>query len=116
MGKIIISKRTVKDPITLIGEMSGVCYAAPTDDKKKNYKRGIHNLESGHGRTWEFPDVYLTLDGYSARVMREWYTHIGGAPTRVQASTRYIDYAKKCFSYIIPRSIKRNPEAKRICE
>ena len=40
MGKIIISERTVKDPITLIGEMAGVCYGAPTHDPEKNYKRG----------------------------------------------------------------------------
>lgn len=114
MGKIIISERTVKDPITLIGEMSGVCYGAPTNDKEKNFKRGIHNLKSGHGRTWEFPDVYLTLDGYSARVMREWYTHIGGSPTRVQASTRYIDYAEKGFQYITPKSIEKNQNAKQV--
>lgn len=112
MGKIIISERTVKDPITLIGEMAGVCYAAPTDKLEKNYKRGLHNLESGHGRTWEFPDVYLTLEGYSARVIREWYTHIGGAPTRLQASTRYINYAKGSFKYITPHSINKNEKAK----
>ena len=114
MGKIIISERTPKDPITLIGEMAGVCYGAPTDNQIKNYKRGLHNLESGHGRTWEFPDVYLTLDGYSARVMREWYTHIGGAPTRLQASTRYINYADKGFEYITPSSISRNIEAEKV--
>lgn len=111
MGQIIINERTTKDPITLIGEMSGVCYNAPIDNKEKNYKRGIHNLKSGHGRTWEFPDVYLTLDGYSARVIREWYTHIGGMPTRVQASTRYIDYAKDNFKYITPHSIKKEKGA-----
>lgn len=112
MGKIIISERTVKDPITLIGEMAGVCYGSDVTDKEKNYKRGLHNLTSGHGRTWEFPDVYLTLDGYSARVIREWYTHIGGAPTRLQASTRYIDYAKGGFKYITPHSIAKNENAK----
>ena len=111
MGKIIISERTAKDPITLIGEMAGICYGSPTHDKEKNYKRGLHNLASGHGRTWEFPDVYLTLDGYSARVMREWYTHIGGAPTRLQASTRYIDYSKKGFDYITPPTVRKNFEA-----
>ena len=111
MGKIIISERTVKDPITLIGEMAGICYGSPVNDKEKNYKRGLHNLASGHGRTWEFPDVYLTLDGYSARVMREWYTHIGGAPTRLQASTRYIDYSKKGFDYITPLTVRKNFEA-----
>ena len=112
MGKIIISERTVKDPITLIGEMAGVCYGSDVTDKEKNYKRGLHNLTSGHGRTWEFPDVYITLEGYSARVIREWYTHIGGAPTRLQASTRYIDYAKGGFKYITPHSIAKNENAK----
>lgn len=112
MGKIIISERTVKDPITLIGEMAGVCYRSDVTDKEKNYKRGLHNLTSGHGRTWEFPDVYITLEGYSARVIREWYTHIGGAPTRLQASTRYIDYAKGGFKYITPHSIAKNENAK----
>ena len=63
MGTVFIQPETTKNPITLIGEMAGVCYGAPVDDKEKNYKRGIHNLKSGHGRTWEFPDVYLTLDG-----------------------------------------------------
>lgn len=116
MGKVIISERTVKDPITLIGEMSGVCYDSDTKDKGKNYKRGIHNLESGHGRTWEFPDVYLTLEGYSARVIREWYTHIGGAPTRVQASTRYIDYANKGFEYITPKSIAKDSYTNKLWE
>lgn len=42
----------------------------------------------------------MILDGYSARVMREYYTHIGGAPTRLQASTRYITYDN--FAYITP--------------
>lgn len=114
MGEIIISERTTKDPITLIGEMSGVCYNSDITNQSKNYKRGIHNLESGHGRTWEFPDVYMIIDGYSARVIREWYTHIGGAPTRVQASTRYINYSKKGFEYITPHSIEKNAAAKEI--
>ena len=114
MGKITINTRTPKDPITLIGEMAGVCYGSPVNDPVKNYKRGLHNLKSGHGRTWDFPDVYLTIDEYSARVIREWYTHIGGAPTRLQASTRYIDYAKGGFKYITPHSIKKNQEAQDI--
>jgi thymidylate synthase (FAD) len=112
MGKVIIQDRTVKDPITLIGEEAGICWGADTSDPTKNYKRGIGCLNSEHGRTWEFPDVYMILDGYSSRVIREWYTHIGGAPTRLQASTRYIDYTKDGgFNYIIPNSIKSNPEA-----
>ena len=57
----------------------------------------------------EFPQIFLTIDGYSARVIRELYTHIGGAPTRLQASTRYINYGD--FEYIIPPSIQSNPFA-----
>lgn len=72
MGKVIILDETSKNPITLIGQMSGVCYGANTEDNKRNYKRGIENLVSGHGRTFEFPQVYIVLDGYSARVIREW--------------------------------------------
>lgn len=110
MGTITILSETTKRPITMIGQMAGVCWGADTSDDAKNYKRGWDCITSGHGRTLEYPDIYMILDGYSARVMREWYTHIGGAPTRLQASTRYIDYRK--FDYIIPPSIERDTEAK----
>ena len=59
-------------------------------------------------RTAEYPQVYIVLDGYSARVIRELYTHIAGGPTRLQASTRYIDY--KDFDYIIPPKIDGDAE------
>lgn len=103
MGTVTILPYTTKDPISLIGEMAGVCWGADTSDPAKNYKRGWDCIESGHGRTMEFPDVYMMLDGYSARVIREWYTHIGGMPTRLQASTRYIDYGE--FGYVVPESV-----------
>jgi thymidylate synthase (FAD) len=103
MGQVIILPETTKQPITTIGKMAGVCWGADTSDPAKNYKRGWDCIESGHGRTFEFPDVYMVLDGYSARVIREWYTHIGGMPTRLQASTRYIDYSK--FEYVLPESV-----------
>lgn len=111
MGQVIIQEKyTVKKPITMIGEEAGICWGADTSDDTKNYKRGIDCLESGHGRTFEFPDVYMILDGYSARVIREWYTHIGGAPTRLQASTRYIDY-EHGFDYFAPPSVQNNQQA-----
>lgn len=103
IGSVTIQEYTTKQPITMIGREAGVCWGADTSDNRKNYKRGISCLESEHGRTFEFPDVYMILDGYSARTIREWYTHIGGAPTRLQSSTRYIDYKK--FNYITPPSI-----------
>ena len=110
MGQIIILPETTEKPISLVGERAGVCWGADTTDAAANYKRGWDCITSGHGRTLEFVEVSMILDGYSARVMREWYTHIGGAPTRLQASTRYIDYRK--FDYIIPPSIEGDTEAK----
>lgn len=114
MGKVFIQEETTKNPISLIGKQAGVCWGADTLDSAKNYKRGLDCLQSGHGRTWEFPDVYMILDGYSARVIREWYTHIGGAPTRLQASTRYINYAD--FEYVIPPSIQKEGMVQNIYE
>ena len=103
MGKVIIDMETTTIPISLIGEMAGLCWGADITDKEKNYKRGVDCIQSGHGRTLEYPNIIMTLDGYSARVIREFYTHIGGAPTRLQASTRYIDY--KNFKYVTPPKI-----------
>lgn len=110
MGHVIIQEFTTKNPISMIGMEAGICWGADTTNQEKNYKRGLDCLENEHGRTFEFPDVYMILDGYSVRVIREWYTHIGGAPTRLQASTRYIDY-QKGFSYVTPLSIQNNAEA-----
>ncbi len=113
MGTIIIQNETTKDPISLIGREAGVCWGGDTQDPEKNRKRGLGCLESGHGRTWEYPQVYMVVDGYSARVIRELYTHIGGSPTRLQASTRYVNY-QKGFAYVTPPKIAKNEEANAI--
>ena len=110
MGKIIIQDETTLKPISLIGKEAGVCWGADITNEERNYKRGMDCLVSGHGRTFEFPEVYMILDGYSARVIREWYTHIGGGPTRLQASTRYIDY-ESGFAFVTPPSVAKNSEA-----
>lgn len=102
MGVIVMTD-TTDIPITQIGEYAGECWGADTKDHEKNYKRGLDCIKCNHGRTLEFPQVYLKISGYSARVIRELYTHIGGAPTRLQASTRYIDYGN--FEYITPPSL-----------
>lgn len=113
MGTVTIQEYTTKNPITMIGAEAGVCWGADTSKPRRNYRRGLDCLQNGHGRTFEYPDVYMVLDGYSARVIREWYTHIGGLPTRLQASTRYIDY-EHGFDYVTPPSILQNAEASRI--
>lgn len=112
MGKVIIESETTVKPISLIGKAAGICYGSDISDESKNFKRGLHNISSGHGRTMEYPQIYVTLSGYSARVIRELYTHIGGAPTRLQASTRYIDYCKGGFDFITPPAIEKDPFAK----
>ena len=113
MGTITILPETTINPITLIGERAGVCWGVDTRDKEKNYKRGMDCILSGHGRTFEYVNIEMIIDGYSARCIREWYTHIGGAPTRLQASTRYIDYTKNDgFDYIVPPSIEKDEKAK----
>lgn len=109
MGAVTILSSTTQNPITTIGERAGVCWGSDTSNQSKNYKRGLDCINSGHGRALEFVNVEMILDGYSARVIREWYTHIGGSPTRLQASTRYIDYGE--FDYVIPHSIKNNKDA-----
>ena len=109
MGTVQILDTTTRNPISLIGERAGVCWGADITEAAKNYKRGWDCITSGHVRTLEFVNVEMVLDGYSARVIREWYTHIGGAPTRLQASTRYINYEE--FGYIMPQSIAANEVA-----
>ena len=110
MGKVTILPETTRNPISLIGRRAGICWGADITDEQKNYKRGLECLSNNHGRTLEFVNVEAVLDGWSARVIREWYTHIGGSPTRLQASTRYINYSNG-FDYVIPSKIQNNAMA-----
>ena len=109
MGKVTIQSLTSANPISIMGMEAGICWGGDVEDANKNFKRGLDCLQSGHMRTAEYPQVYMVLDGYSARVIREFYTHIGGGPTRLQASTRYIDY--KNFKCVVPPKILKNPTA-----
>ena len=110
---IEILKYTTEHPISMIGEMAGICWGADTSNLEKNLKRGFDCLDNEHGRTFEFPDVYTKIDERSARVIREWYTHIGGAPTRLQESTRYVKFSNG-FDYVTPKTILKNERAKHI--
>ena len=90
MGRVLVRDYTTKTPLQMIGESAGFCWGSDISDANKNMKRAIDCIASGHGRTMEFPDIHLILDGYSARVIREFYTHVIGT-TRLQSSTRYVD-------------------------
>lgn len=113
MGKVTILEETIKNPIRFMGKRAGRCWGADITDNEKNYKRGLTCIKSGHGRVMEYAVVHMDIEGYSARVIREFYTHIGGGPTRLQSSTRYIDYAKG-FDFVMPHSVAKNPEAAEI--
>ena len=109
MRTVTILPETTKNPITLMGSRAGICWNANVSDNEKNYKRGLDCIKSGHGRVMEYVNVEMIIDGYSAKTIREFYTHIGGSPSRLQASTRYINYSKgDGFSYITPLSIKND--------
>ncbi len=104
MGKITILPETTIDPISLMGRRAGICLGKDITDSKKNYKRGLDCIKSNHGRVFEFVNIEAIIEDYSARVIREWYTHIGGSPTRLQSSTRYVNYDN--FEYIIPKTVQ----------
>ena len=95
------------------GFNAGVCWNAPLDDKEKNIKRAISCIKAGHGRVMEYVDVELVISDVSARCLRELYTHIGGAPTRLQASTRYIS-EQSGFDFYTPPKIDNNIAAKQM--
>lgn len=99
-----------KSPISLIGKNAAVCYGKPIEDgySESDYKRGLACIESGHGRALEYAAVDVEVSGYSARCIREVYTHIIGT-TRLQESTRYIDMSD--FGYFTPKSIQNRAEA-----
>jgi thymidylate synthase (FAD) len=95
-----------------MGEMAGECWGSDTSDDAKNERRGKQCVADVHGRIGELADIYMKLEGYSARVMREWYTHIGVSPTRLQASTRYINYDN--LAVIEPPKIKCDAVASKV--
>ncbi len=103
----IIEKRTEKDPLAHIGENAGVCWNSDISDVEKNIKRGKSCIQSGHLRTAEYPTVEMIIEGYSARCIRELYTHIIGV-TRLQDSTRYINFED--FAYYNPGSTEEQKE------
>lgn len=88
-------------PLSVMGGIAGECYGQDNPNRFKNIAKRC--LEEGHGRVSEFADVTIKISGYSAKVIRELYTHIIGT-SRLSSSTRYIDYSKS-FNYITPKTI-----------
>ena len=105
--KIEILEETTKFPLQVMGKRAGVCWGAPLNDKDKNIKRAISCIKAGHGRVLEYVDIELVIDEVSARCLRELYTHIGGSPTRLQSSTRYVS-EQDGFGYYTPSKIEND--------
>lgn len=98
----IIENRTEKDPLTHIGENAGICWGSDVSNKDTNTIRGHNCMKSGHMRCAEYPTIEMIIDGYSARCLREVYTHIIGV-TRLQESTRYVNCSD--FKYYTVKNI-----------
>lgn len=96
-----------KKPLSKIGNCSKECYNTQLKDDDHARRIGVHCLSSGHLRNMELAKLTIKITA-SARVIREVYTHIAGAPTRLQASTRYITYEN--FNYYIPNGLNKDQE------
>ena len=107
MVSVTVLSETTKFPLEVIGERCGICWNASINDSDKNIKRAKNCIISGHYRVLEFVNIELLIKGCSARVIREWYTHIGSLPTRLQESTRYVNCEN--FKFVIPTNVKNNP-------
>ena len=82
---------TTKYPLSKMGKKAGICWGADVSNLEKNIKRGIDCLSSGHGRLLEWVNIEMDISEVSARCMREYTRHIGGASSFLQESTRYVD-------------------------
>lgn len=103
--KIRLLNGTTELPLQTIGERAGICWNAPTNSEEANKKRAIGCIKSGHGRVMEYVEIEVVLEGASARMMREIYTHIAGT-SRLQSSTRYVDETN--FDFFVPPKIDNN--------
>lgn len=91
------------NPLTSMGEVASICW-----DSTPRKEIGIDCIESGHGRVLEYVDVILSIENYSARMIRELYTTMAGV-SKLQSSTRYINYDN--FNYYTPPKIESEKEA-----
>ena len=103
-----ILDKTIVNPISFTGECAGIAYDSYTADPQKNSKRGKQCIKDGHFRMLEFCDVYMRIDGYSCRVIREFARHVGDGLTMIQSSNRYCN--ENNFEYYTPPQIANNPK------
>lgn len=108
---ILIKVKLLKydeDVLKQIGMMAGICYGTTNEKAFKRIAKRC--LAENHGRVTEFTDIYMEISGISAKVAREFYTHVIGT-SRMQESTRYIDYSKGDLAVVKPKSVMANEDA-----
>lgn len=99
-------KHATKNPLTYMGSVAAECYN--TTDPKRFKGIGRNCLNERHSRVLEFPDILIIITGMSAKATRDLYTH--QHTSKLQASTRYIDYSQM-YDEIIPPSVLSNEDA-----
>lgn len=92
-----------KKPLTNMGIAAATCW-----NSNPSPRIGVSCIESGHHRVLEYADVTVEISGYSARAIRQLYTHRVGI-TLLQSSTRYVD--ESGFEYFTPPKIEENDKA-----
>jgi thymidylate synthase (FAD) len=92
-----------KNPLTYMGKCAAYCWGS-----KPSPSIAIDCINSDHGRVMEYPSVTVGITGYSAKCIRELYTHTVGV-TKLQESTRYVTYDN--LSTVIPPKVSDNKEA-----
>lgn len=95
-------------PLSFMGEVAGECYDQHNPKRFISIAKRV--LEEEHGRVSEFADVTVKIEGYSAKVIRQLYTHTVGT-SRLSSSTRYINYSKG-FNNIKPLSLNTEEKQK----
>lgn len=96
------------NPLQRIGEVASVCWNSGPQTVEQKKKIAIECIDSGHHRVLEYVDMTISIEAYSARMVRELYTIMVGV-SKLQESTRYVDCSN--FEYYVPDSIKNNSEA-----
>lgn len=97
-----------KNPLQRIGEVASTCWNSEPQMVEQKKKIAIECIDSGHHRVLEYVDMTISIEDYSARMVRELYTHHVGV-SRLQESTRYVNCGY--FDFYIPDSIKNNEQA-----
>ena len=96
--------RITNDPILAIEGAASNCYDT---DPKENGNTMRHCIKSGHTSVTEFCDFTFHIEGISRALSHQLVRH--RLASYAQRSQRYCNESN--FGYVLPQTIKNNPEA-----